>query len=164
MRILGIDPGTVRMGYGLIEVTGDELSLVDYGVLTCSSHALAQRLCMLHSGLEEILRRFKPDEAAIEEPFVARNACLALAVGRAQAVAILAAAQNSIPIYTYTPAQVKQAVADYGGSRKEQVQEMVRIQLGLPQIPQPDDAADALAVAICHLRQRHIAALLEKNR
>jgi crossover junction endodeoxyribonuclease RuvC len=152
------------MGYGLIEARGDELRSVDYGVLTSKAYPLAQRLCALYSGINEILSRWEPDEVAIEEPFMARNARLALAVGRAQAIAILAAAQNSIPVYTYTPAQIKQAVTDYGCSRKGQVQEMIRIQLGLPQIPQPDDAADALACAICRLGQRHVAALLEKNK
>jgi crossover junction endodeoxyribonuclease RuvC len=97
---------------------------------------------------------------AVEQPFVARNVKSALAVGRAQAVAILAAANQRIPVYEYTPARVKQQVADYGTSSKEQVQEMVRLQLGLSEVPRPDDAADALAVALCHVRETHLKNLL----
>jgi crossover junction endodeoxyribonuclease RuvC len=126
MRILGIDPGTVSMGYGIIEANA----------------------------------QYQPDTVAVEQPFVARNVKSALAVGRAQAVAILAAANQRIPVYEYTPARVKQQVADYGASSKEQVQEMVRLQLGLSEVPQPDDAADALAVALCHVRETHLKNLL----
>ena len=161
MRILGIDPGTQTMGYGLIEGSDDELRMLDFGVLTSPRHALiTERLPILYEGLEELIARYQPDEVAIEEPFVAKNVRSALAVGRAQAVAMLAAANKRIPIYTYTPARVKQVVADYGGSGKEQVQQMVQIQLGLAQIPQPSDAADALAIAICHLRESRVARLL----
>jgi crossover junction endodeoxyribonuclease RuvC len=164
MLILGIDPGTVTMGYGLIEAVSDELRSVDYGVLTSKVYPLAQRLYVLYSGINEIISRWGPDEVAIEEPFMARNARLALAVGRAQAIAMLAAAQSGIPAYTYTPAQVKQAVTDYGGSKKDQVQVMVTIQLGLHQLPQPDDAADALAVAVCHFRHKHLAEIVAKGK
>ena len=161
MRILGIDPGTLTMGYGLIEDQDEELRMVDYGILKASSHKpLAERLRELYLGLIELVVRYQPDEVAIEEPFVAQNRRSALAIGRAQAVAMLAAANNNVPLYTYTPARVKQIVADYGDSSKEQVQRMVQIQLKLSQIPQPSDAADALALAICHLRERQLAKLI----
>jgi len=160
MRILGIDPGTVAMGYGLVEEDGERLTMLDFGVITASSRSpLSDRLYKLHKELLELVSLHQPDEVAIEEPFVARNVRSALAIGRAQAVAMLAAADNCIPIFTYTPTQVKRSVADYGVSGKEQVQKMVQLHLGLSQIPQPYDAADALAVALCHLRERHIVIL-----
>jgi len=164
MRILGIDPGTLIMGYGLIEDRDEEPRMLDCGILTASSHMpLAERLYQLYLGLTELVNAYQPDEVAVEEPFVAQNVRSALAIGRAQAVAMLAAAGNSIPIYTYPPAKVKQAVADYGRGEKEQVQQMVCIQLGLPQIPQPSDAADALAVALCHLREKQLARLTARS-
>jgi len=164
MRILGIDPGTLTMGYGLIEDRGEELRMLNCGILTASSRMpLAERLHQLYLRLTELVNSYEPDEIAVEGPFVAQNARSALAIGRAQAVAMLAAAGNSIPIYTYPPAKVKQVVTDYGGSEKEQVQRLVCIQLGLTQIPQPSDAADALAVALCHLREKQLAKLITKG-
>ena len=164
MRILGIDPGTLTMGYGLIEDRDEELRMLDCGILTASSHMpLAERLHELYLGLMKLVDHYQPHEMAVEDPFVAQNARSALAIGRAQAIAMLAAANSGIPAYTYPPARVKQVVADYGGSQKEQVQQMVRIQLGLTQIPQPSDAADALAIAICHFRERQLAKLIAKG-
>jgi crossover junction endodeoxyribonuclease RuvC len=164
MRILGVDPGTLTMGYGLIEDRDEEVRMLNCGILTASSHMpLAERLHQLYVGLTELVNSYQPDEVAVEEPFVAQNARSALAIGRAQAVAMLAATDYSIPIYTYPPAKVKQVVTDYGGSEKEQVQQMVCIQLGLTQVPQPSDAADALAVALCHLRERQLAKLIAEN-
>lgn len=164
MRVLGIDPGTVAMGYGLIESNGDEIALVDYGVMIAKERSpIGERLRFLYSELIDIIRRYKPDVVAIEQPFVARNVKSALAVGRAQSVAILAAANHGIPVYEYTPAEVKQKVANYGASSKEQVQEMVRLQLELDEAPQPDDAADALAIAICHVRKVHLDNLLNRR-
>jgi crossover junction endodeoxyribonuclease RuvC len=161
MRVLGIDPGTITMGYGVIEDRDDEVALVDCGALTTPSRSpIGERLSYLYNELLEIISQCQPDAVAIEQPFMAKNAQSALAVGRAQAVAILAAANRGIPSYEYTPAQVKQRVADYGASSKEQIQEMVRLQLGLSQVPEPNDAADALAVALCHLREVHLESLL----
>ncbi|MFC2017255.1 crossover junction endodeoxyribonuclease RuvC [Chloroflexota bacterium] len=161
MRVLGIDPGTIAMGYGVIESREDEVTLVDCGVLNSSPHTpIGERLNYLYGRLLEIIARCQPDEVAVEQPFVARNVKSALAIGRAQAIAILAAANRGIPTHEYTPTQVKQRVANYGASSKEQVQEMVRLQLGLSEVPQPNDAADALAVAICHLREIHLSNLL----
>jgi len=123
-----------------------------------------RRLSSLYKKLVEIVSDHRPDEVAIEEPFVAGNARSALAVGRAQAIAILAAANKNLPVFRYLPTQVKQQVTNYGGSGKEQVQEMVRLQLGLAECPQPSDAADALAVAICHLHQKQIEVLLARGK
>jgi crossover junction endodeoxyribonuclease RuvC len=165
MRVLGIDPGTLNLGYGLVDEEEDGMTMVTCGVLSLPSKVpVEQRLSSLYKKLSEIVTRHKPDEVAIEEPFVAGNARSALAIGRAQAIAILAAANENLPVFRYLPTQVKQQVTNYGGSNKEQVQEMVRLQLGLAQPPQPSDAADALAVAICHLHQRHIEQLLARSK
>ena len=152
------------MGYGVIESREDEIALVDCGALTSPARSpIGERLSFLYNKLLEIISQYQPDAAAVEQPFMAKNVRSALAVGRAQAVAMLAAANNGIPTYEYTPAQVKQRVADYGASSKEQVQEMVRLQLGLSQVPQSSDATDALAVAICHLRETHLENLLARQ-
>jgi len=164
MRILGIDPGTVTMGYGIIEADGDKLTVVDYGALTSKGRSpIGERLSFLYHGIEDIIAKCSPDAVVVEQPFVAQNVKSALAVGRAQAVAMLAAANRSIPVYEYTPAQVKQRVANYGASSKEQIQEMVRLQLGLAEVPRPDDAADALAIALCHLQETHLDSLLARQ-
>lgn len=164
MIILGIDPGTVTMGYGIIQGKDDEIALMECGALVSSKRSpIGERLSYLYTRLSEIISRCQPDAAAIEQPFMAKNVQSALAIGRAQAVAILAAAANGIPAHEYTPTQIKQRVADYGASSKEQIQEMVRLQLGLPQVPRPADAADALAVAICHLRETHLENLLAEQ-
>ncbi len=164
MRILGIDPGTIAMGYGVIDSRDDEIALVASGVLTPTARApIGERLSYLYHQLLQIIARYRPDVLAIEQPFVAKNAKSALAIGRAQAIAILAAANNAIPMQEYTPTQIKQRVAGYGASPKEQVQEMVRLQLGLSQAPQPSDTADALAVALCHLSEIHLSNLLTRQ-
>jgi len=152
MLTLGVDPGTATTGYGLVSGTGDRLSLIECGVVaTLAEEALPRRLQTIYAGLTSIIRRYHPEAAAVEELFFSRNARTALAVGQARGVALLAAAHAGLPVYEYTPLQVKQAVAGYGRADKEQVQAMVRVLLGLDHIPQPDDAADAVAIAICHL-------------
>ena len=158
---MGIDPGTKVMGYGVIETENDDVALVDYGaIIPPEKEAISVRLGHIFKELQSIITRHCPDAVAVEQPFIAKNVKSALAIGRAQAVALLAAADRGIPAYEYTPRQVKQRVANYGASSKEQIQEMVRLQLGLPEVPQPDDAADALAVAICHCQEMHVAGLL----
>jgi crossover junction endodeoxyribonuclease RuvC len=165
MRVLGIDPGTVVIGYGVIDSDGDRATLVDYGALSASSHlTVGERIGELYSQLQEIVSRYGPDAVAVEQPFVARNAKSALAIGKAQAVAILAAVNRGIPTFEYTPAQIKRQVANYGASSKEQVQKMVSLQLGLSEVPQPDDAADALATALCHLGEAHLENLLAEEK
>ena len=165
MKVLGVDPGTVTMGYGLIDNRDDEVTLVECGALSRPASApIGERLSYLYDELFKIIARLQPEVVAVEQPFVSKNAKSALAIGRAQAIAILAAANQGIPTYEYTPAQVKQRVANYGASSKEQIQEMVRLQLGLSQVPEPNDAADALAVAICHLHEVHLSELLAQQR
>ena len=151
MKTLGIDPGTAIMGWGIVEETGGVLSLVDYGALTTpAGMPQPQRLAMLYAALQGLLREHQPEAAAVEELFFSRNVTTALAVGQARGVALLALAQAGVPIHEYKPMAVKQAVAGYGGADKKQMQEMVRLTLRLQRIPKPDDAADALAIAICH--------------
>ena len=164
MRVLGIDPGTVTMGYGVVDSNNDDLTMVDCGALVTSERSpIGERLCYLYRQLLCIIENYHPDMVAVEQPFVAINARSALAIGRAQAIALLAAATQDIPAYEYTPARIKQSVANYGASSKAQVQEMVRLQLNLKEVPQPNDAADALAVAICHLREIHLSELLARQ-
>jgi len=164
MRILGIDPGTITMGYGVIESQDDDIALIDCGALIGPERSqIGERLSYLYNELLKIILRHQPEVVAVEQPFIAKNVRSALAIGRAQAVALLAAANNGIPTYEYTPTQIKQRVTNYGASSKEQIQEMVRLQLGLAEVPQPNDAADALAVAICHLREIHLSNLLAKQ-
>lgn len=148
---LGIDPGISATGYGLVKRMGEDITLVEYGVITTGSESPSeQRLKAICDGLEEIIARHRPNDVAVERLFFSRNVRTALAVGEARGVALLAAARNDLPVYEYTPLEVKESLAGYGRATKEQVQEMVRVLLGLDATPQPDHAADALAVAICH--------------
>lgn len=164
MIILGIDPGTITMGYGVIEAKDDKIALVDYGAFNSPERSpIGERLRYMYNGILEVISRCHPDAVAIEQPFMAKNARSALAIGKAQAIAILAAANSGIPSYEYTPTQVKQRVTNYGASSKEQIQEMVKLQLDLPQVPEPSDAADALAIAICHLQEIHLESLLSEQ-
>lgn len=154
--VLGIDPGTAILGYAVVtDAGGGFLRLIDHGVITTSPRDdLGARLRALYHGIAEVVGRTAPTELAIEKLFFSRNVTSALAVGQARGVAILAAAQCGLSVDEYTPAEIKQAIAHYGNAGKEQIQEMVRILLRLPAILQPDDAADAAAVAICHLHVR----------
>ena len=164
MRVLGIDPGTVRMGYALL--LDEPVAIEEYGVLSQSrSLSLPMRLHRLHQDLMVLVDRLSPDEMALEEPFVSqdKNRRTGIAVGQAQAVGLIVAASADLLIRTYAPSTVKQAVTGYGGGSKSQVQEMVRLQLGLEEIPQPDDAADAIAVALCHLRTQETERLLSSR-
>ena len=164
MRVLGIDPGTLNMGYGVVEEKGGNISMAGCGVISVPQKMpVEQRLFALHAELSKIIAKFQPEEAAIEEPFVAGNARSALAIGRAQAVAILAAVQGGLPVFRYMPTQVKQMVTSYGRSSKDQVKQVVKLQLGVIDIPEASDAADALAVAICHLNQRHLNEVLKRG-
>lgn len=147
---LGIDPGTARLGYGLIR-GGLQPKLIDAGVIeTWPDEPMPDRLVTLYEGVQELLAEFRPDVLAIEQLFFARNVTTAITVGQARGVVILAAAQSAVPVAEYTPSEIKHAIAGYGKADKHQMQEMVRMILKLTAVPQPDDAADALAVAICH--------------
>ena len=152
LRVLGVDPGTYRMGVGVVASESGEISVVYSGVLTPKRRdPIHNRLHYLCSHLSQLIEGWRPSEVAIEAPFAARNVRAAMAIGHAQAVAMVAAAQHGLPVSSYAPGQVKQAVTDYGGSSKEQVQEMVSVLLRLDTVPASSDAADALAVAICHI-------------
>ncbi|KJS11067.1 MAG: Holliday junction resolvase [Peptococcaceae bacterium BRH_c8a] len=151
MRILGIDPGNAIMGYGILDYSGNRLTPVDYGCLRSSAGVPQHlRLHKLYNELNSKLRKYKPDCLAVEELFFNRNTKTALVVGQARGIVLLAAAEAGIEVYEYTPLQVKLAAVGRGRAEKGQVQYMVKIILNLPEIPRPDDVADALAVAICH--------------
>lgn len=153
---LGIDPGTATTGYGLVRLEEDgSLVAVKYGVILTPKDASAPaRLEMLYTELSDLLREYQPDTAAVEKLFFSRNVTTAIAVGQARGVVMLCMQQAGIEPFEYTPNEIKQAVAGYGSAQKKQVQEMVRALLGLDFIPRPDDAADALAIAITHLNTR----------
>lgn len=151
MRILGIDPGSVSTGYGIIETDGIKHELVLYGAIkTPSRKPFHERLFKIYKDLSDILVREKAEVMAIEEVFYAANVQSALRLGHARGVALLVAAQNGLPVCEYSPLEIKSAVVGFGRAEKAQIQTMVRFLLNLPELPSPDDAADALAVAICH--------------
>jgi len=164
MIVLGIDPGTIVMGYGVIEGLNETVSLIKYGALNTPSRSpIGERLNFLYDNLQAIISRYQPEVVAVEQPFVAKNARSAFAIGLAQAVAILAAANRKLPCFEYTPAEIKQRVSNYGASSKEQIQQMVMLQLDLTEVPEPCDAADALAVALCHIQVTHLENLLNRQ-
>ena len=151
MRILGIDPGYALLGYGVIDVEAGRLRAVDYGVVeTTPAEPFPRRLERLYDGTNQLLKQFSPDAAVFEELFFYRNTTTAFSVGAGRGVAILAAQQSRLPLYEYTPMQIKLAVTGNGHADKTAVQTMVRMLLALKAIPKPDDAADALAAALCH--------------
>jgi crossover junction endodeoxyribonuclease RuvC len=158
VRILGIDPGTALMGYGVVEFHNGKERAVAYGALSTPSDMLAEkRLQVLYRGLCELLMEYKVDAVAVEELFFGRNVTTAIHVGQARGVALLAAADNGVPIREFTPMQVKMAVTGYGRADKKQVQQMVKLLLGLHETPKPDDVADALAVGIAALHGSNLA-------
>ncbi len=151
MVILGIDPGLAIMGYGVVHSENSRLKPVDYGtVLTESTMPFPGRIDRIYEGVCTLIERFRPDAIAFEELFFNKNAKTAIIIGQARGAAVAAAYKTCKQLYEYTPLQVKQAVVGYGKAEKKQVQLMVKTILGLEKIPKPDDAADALAVAICH--------------
>jgi len=151
MRVIGIDPGTATTGYGIIDSDGTNSRLVDFGCIrTVPEDDVPERLYAIYHRLNDVLRQFAPTVMAVEKLFFSRNTSSAMQVGEARGVVILAGRQAGIPVFEYTPLQVKQSVVGYGRAQKQQIQEMVRILLQLRQKPRPDDAADALALALCH--------------
>lgn len=154
MRILGIDPGTGILGFGVVEVTdtaAKTFTMIDAGVITTPAHTPHdERLEDIFNGLTEIIEATKPDVCSVEKLFFSRNITTAMTVAEARGVALLVARQHQVPIHEYTPPQIKQTLTGYGKADKKQVQEMVRLQLGLKEVPKPDDCADALAAAITH--------------
>ena len=151
MRILGIDPGYAILGYGIIEMTGNHFSPCDFGAVTTEAGAdMTDRLKRIYNSLMDIIAEYEPEAASIEELFFNTNSKTALLVGQARGVAILACANSGLEVYEYTPLQIKQALTGYGRADKAQIQAMVMRILNLSAAPKPDDAADALAAAICH--------------
>ncbi len=156
MRILGIDPGLALMGYGVIDFERQKIRLVQYGCIeTQAKSPTPQRLRSIFLGMNQLIDTYKPDEIAFEELFFARNVTTAMNVGAARGAALVAAAQRTEELYEYTPMQIKQAVTGYGKADKPQVQQMVKMLTGMDTIIRPDDAADAVAVAICHAHSRN---------
>jgi crossover junction endodeoxyribonuclease RuvC len=161
---LGIDPGTATMGYGVVRGRGEGLSLVTCGAITTpSTMPLAERLQVIYLSLIDLIDRHRPDEVAVEALFFNKNVRTALAVGQARGVALLAAAHRGIAVSEYTPLQVKQTVVGYGRATKQQVQQMLPVLLDLSFVPEPDDAADAVAIAICHLHLSQLARVLRER-
>ena len=153
MRILGIDPGVAIVGFGVIESDRGQQRMIQYGAITTQAGLpLATRFVQIGNDLEQLIEQFQPDELAIEELFFSKNITTGIAVAHGRGVVLYTAEKMQIPIYEYTPMQVKQAVVGYGLAEKKQVMDMTRRLLKLKSIPRPDDAADALAIAICHAR------------
>jgi crossover junction endodeoxyribonuclease RuvC len=163
MRVLGVDPGTAITGWGLIEGEGQSLRLVDYGTITTAAKTdLPTRLQQIYRHMMVLMTEYRPEAVAVEEIFFGHNVRTALVVGQARGVALLAIADAGLPLYEYKPLEVKQAVTGYGRADKGQVQSMVRLLLDLAENPRPDDAADALAVAICHAHSARLKSLEQR--
>lgn len=155
MRILGIDPGYATTGFGLLYAERSNVQVLRYGAVTTPAGMdFERRLMMLYDDMTELIAQTKPDAIAIEELFFGHNVTTGIGVAHGRGVILLAAAKAMVPIYEYTPMQVKQAVVGYGGAEKRQVMDMTRRILHLEQVPRPDDAADAIAIALCHARSR----------
>ena len=151
MRVLGIDPGYAIVGYGTVEYINNKFYPVEFGAVTTQAHTpFENRLQEVYTGLDEVIKRAKPQAIAIEQLFFTTNQKTVIQVAMARGVILLCAKNNNIPVFEYTPLQIKQSVAGYGKALKKQVMEMTRILLRLEKVPKPDDTADALAVAICH--------------
>ena len=164
MLVLGVDPGLATTGYGLVRKVGSGIQAVAYGVVTTSAkRPLGERLQRIYQELSALIQLHRPDEGAVEELFFSRNVRTAMSVGQARGVALLALADAGLTVTEYTPLTIKQAVSGFGGADKVQVQTMVKMLLRLEDIPRPDDAADALAVAICHLHSTRLDQMLRRG-
>lgn len=153
--ILGVDPGIADTGYGVINDDKGKLTCLSYGsIKTSSKDDLITRLNQLHIELSKVIKKYQPDLVSVEELFFSKNVKTALTVGHARGVILLTIKQNNLPVFEFKPSQVKQAVSGYGAAKKDQIQKMVKTLLGLKEIPKPDDAADALAIAMCALNCR----------
>lgn len=155
VTVLGIDPGYAIVGYGVINLTGNSYKILGYGTATTkASDPLPDRLLQIYNDITQVIEMYKPDAVAIEELFFNTNITTGIAVSEGRGVILLACKQAGLPIFEYTPLQVKQAICGYGRAEKKQVMEMTRRMLNLEKIPRPDDAADALALAICHAHMK----------
>ena len=157
MIILGIDPGLATLGYGVIEVQNDRRRLIQFGTLTTpAGQPMPQRLRAIFQGMNQLMDIYQPDDVAFEELFFSKNITTGMAVSAARGVALVAVVERTDNLYEYTPMQIKQAVTGYGGADKHQVQQMVKMLLNMKDIARPDDAADALAVALTHANSMHM--------
>ena len=165
MRILGVDPGSGTTGYGLIESDGSDLRVVTYGAIrTPSRRPFHERLLKIYDGLTDLLSRERADAVSVEGVFHAANVQSALKLGHARGIVLLTAAQRGLPVFEYSPLEVKRGIVGYGRAEKSQVQDMVRLLLRLAEVPTPDDAADALAVAICHAHRMRLPSSRARRR
>ena len=164
MIILGIDPGLATLGYGVIEVVNDKRRLIQFGTLTTpAGEPMPQRLRAIFQGMNQLMDIYRPDDVAFEELFFSKNITTGMAVSAARGVALVAVVQRTDNLYEYTPMQIKQAVTGYGGADKHQVQQMVKMLLNMKEIARPDDAADALAVALTHANSMHMKKMFRIN-
>ena len=164
MRVLGIDPGSETLGWGVVEGSGMKYSLVDFGTIKSDpKQAFSRRLANIYAGLQELTAKFTPDVLAVEEAFFAANVQVALKLGQVRGVVLLAGEQSGLEISEFAPRLIKQTVVGYGNAEKQQVQEMVRILLKMKAIPKPHDAADALAIAICHFHHAGVRGRIGKT-
>ena len=164
MRVIGIDPGTATTGYGVVDNDEKGLKLVEYGTIkTSPKQPSHERLLIISEDLERIIKKFSPDDAAVELLFFSSNSKTAIKVGEARGAILLTTAKTGVKLYEYTPLQVKQALTGYGRADKKQIQYMVKTILKLPVVPKPDDAADAIAIAICHINSRRVKQLYDRS-
>ena len=165
MRVLGVDPGTISCGYGIVDDRTGDQKAVTYGAIKCKQSApMGERLLLIYNTLDELITEHKPDAMAVESPFVGQNAKTAIAIGKAQAVVLLLAAKHKIECIEYPPRIIKRVVSNYGGADKTQMQRMVKMLLNLDKIPEPNDAADALAIAMTHFQETQISRLNDRIR
>lgn len=163
MRVLGIDPGSETLGWGVVEGSGLKYSLVDYGTVKSSPREkFSKRLLKIYDGVAEVIERFKPDAISVEEAFYAVNVKVALKLGQVRGVVLVLGEKNNLDIGEYAPRLIKQTVVGYGNAEKHQVQEMVKLLLRMKTVPQPHDAADALAIAICHFHHAGVQDRINK--
>lgn len=164
MIILGIDPGYAIVGYGLVEFQNNKFKVMNYGAITTDKdEAMSDRLTYIYAELQRLIDQYHPDAVAVEELFFNKNAKTAILVAQGRGTAIVACANKGVPLYEYTPLQIKQALVGYGRAEKQQVQYMVKMILNLKEVPKPDDTADALAVAICHGNSYNVSKVLKMN-
>ncbi len=164
MRVMGIDPGSIKSGYGVVDMVGQQLMMIAFGVIkTPPKSLLPERLLTISDRLRALIEQYQPDVVAVEDVFFAQNATSALKLGQSRGAILLTAAQAGLDVAEYSPLEVKQAVVGYGRADKVQVQHMVKTLLGLQEIPRPDDAADALAIAICHHHSAKVRRQIEQQ-
>ncbi len=163
MIIIGIDPGIAITGYAILDFKRNEIIPINYGVIVTEKKPLSERINEIHNELNNIIKKYKPDEAGIEKIYFNKNTKTAIDVSEVRGAILLTLIQNNINVSDYTPLQVKQSIVGYGRATKNQIQNMVKIMLNLKEIPTPDDAADAIAIGICHINSMKLNSIIKKN-